>query len=165
MPFTKIVPLNRRGWALFFSLVKRPQQQEYLLSMFNVLSKSMPFTKIVPLNRRGWALFFSLMKKNQKSSQQRGFFAAQAFPCMANKTTGCNYFTPVVAHGPRFSKNLLCPCHRTVDQFYLPSPEAFLLTVQDRPTFWKFIEQSKKEALACQGARPGVWPVRWKRSA
>jgi hypothetical protein len=36
------------------------------------------------------------MKSNQKSSQQRGFFAAQALPGKSNRITGCNLL-PVLA--------------------------------------------------------------------
>jgi hypothetical protein len=48
--------------------------------------------------------------------------------------------------------------------FYLISSEAYLLTLlalTNILVLWAI----KKEAVACQGARPGVWPVKWQRSS
>ena len=75
------------------------------------------------------AFFLFLDKKKQKSSQQRGFFAARGL-CPANKVKprAVIFLRLLSRVGLRFSKKLLCPCLRTVRQFYLISSEAYLLT-------------------------------------
>jgi hypothetical protein len=44
------------------------------------------------------------------------------------------------------------------------SPEAARMTTWDRANIPSY-EKRKRSAKACQGARPGVWPVKWQRSA
>jgi hypothetical protein len=68
------------------------------------------------------------MKSNQKSSQQRGFFAAQAFALQIDQNHGLQLFAPNF-RSPTLLQNLLCPCSRTVPPLFCPlSPEAYLLT-------------------------------------
>jgi len=64
-----IGPLNRRGLALLFFLIKRTKTEpSELMSAYK--------TK-----------YFA-----NKSSQQIGFFTRKALPCKPGRTTGCNYF-------------------------------------------------------------------------
>jgi hypothetical protein len=81
---------------------------------------------------------FSLMKSNQKSSQQRGFFAAQGLcPApkeslwdKAGKTTGCIISRSFAPTNPSLQRKDAMPFPSHYPRlFYLLSPEAFLLTV------------------------------------
>jgi hypothetical protein len=80
------------------------------------------------------AFVLFLDKKNQKSSQQRGFFALRPLPGRPAKTTGCNTFARLSHKAPLQQKFANAPPGAQVHQFYLPSPEAFLLTLCPTPT-------------------------------
>ncbi|MFC0517198.1 hypothetical protein ACFFGT_23510 [Mucilaginibacter angelicae] len=64
------------------------------------------------------------------SSQQIGFFAAQAFALQNGQNHGLQLFCPaVLALSLCFCKNLLCPFLRSRPSLFCPlSPEAYLLT-------------------------------------
>jgi hypothetical protein len=77
------------------------------------------------------ASYFCLdTKVTKKSSQQIGFFAAQAFALQTGQNHGLQLFCPAaLALSPRFCKNLLCPFLRSrPPSFCSLSPEAYLLT-------------------------------------
>ncbi|MES2808378.1 MAG: hypothetical protein V4619_07120 [Bacteroidota bacterium] len=86
------------------------------------------------------------MKSNQKSSQKRGFSAAQGFcPAGQVKTTGCIIFAP---HAPpnTHGKKKLCPLPSlNTSSFYLTSPEAYFLTSTERknPLIRRIMVQTK----------------------
>jgi len=64
------------------------------------------------LPRVGFVLF--LDKKNKKSSQQIGFFAAQAFALQIGQNHGLQKLAPLRSLIVQpFCKYLLCPCSRT----------------------------------------------------
>jgi hypothetical protein len=48
-----------------------------------------------PLNCHGGCYFCLDTKVTKKSSQQKGFFAAQAFALQIRKNTGCKVFAPL----------------------------------------------------------------------
>jgi hypothetical protein len=118
------------------------------------------YTIIVPLNRRGLALFFFLIKRTKNQVSKEASLRSGPLPGSSGKTSGCKIFAPLRPLSPCASaKNCYAPPSAQAHQFYLPSPEAFLLTVfGTEPTFTCF-EKCKRSAKACQGARPGVWPV------
>jgi hypothetical protein len=67
---------------------------------------------------------FSLDEKGPKNQVSREASMPHGpLPGIADKTTGCNYFTPVVAQGQRFSKNLLCPYHAQAIRFARSHPK------------------------------------------
>jgi hypothetical protein len=73
------------------------------------------------IRREGACYFFLDKKVTKKSSQQRGFFAARAFPLQSGQNHGLGKFAPCfAAHPPRFSKHSLCPSRRTA-QHVLPA--------------------------------------------
>jgi hypothetical protein len=66
------------------------------------------------------------------SSQQKGFFAAQAPPCKPGRTTGCNYFALLRALLPRLLQKLAMPLQPHCPPSFCPlSPETGLLTEKD----------------------------------
>jgi hypothetical protein len=72
--------------------------------------------------------FFFFLDKKEAKNQVSHDASFRTRPCPQSvKTTGCNLL-PGYRAGLRFSKNLLCPSLRTAHQFYLISPEAYLLT-------------------------------------
>jgi len=55
-----------------------------------------------------------IQKVPKKSSQQKCFFAHMAFAAQTTKNLGLqSFYSTAFARGPRFSKKLLCPAHRT----------------------------------------------------
>jgi hypothetical protein len=97
------------------------------------------------------------MQSNQTSSQQICFFAAQAFP--ANQVNhGLRSFALLRSRNATTSAKSPMPFATTPGhQFYLLSPEAFLLTLCGKGKLL-VSEKIKKEAWGSQDARPGVWP-------
>jgi hypothetical protein len=106
---------------------------------------SKPLTTSAPLNCRGRAVSFSyvfifvlalkraspyvLIQSNQRSSQQKGFFAAQCL-CPANQSEPrAGIFCPASpAHFHLFCKSSYAPATRGPPLFCPLSPEAVLLT-------------------------------------
>jgi hypothetical protein len=78
-------------------------------------------------------------------------------PGKTDKTTGCIILPQPLqpnAHG----KKTLCPSAYKPNLFYQFSSEAFLLTVLVNTNIFLSMNNEKRSAKACQGARPGVWP-------
>jgi hypothetical protein len=75
-----------------------------------------------------------LIQSNQKSSQQRGFFAAQASALKSIRTTGCNIFAPLRSLNPLTSAKICyAPAITQAIMFCLISPEAYLPRPFKRP--------------------------------
>ncbi|WEA00831.1 hypothetical protein [Mucilaginibacter sp. SJ] len=108
------------------NLFRHPTEQVFFV--FKIASVVINNHRPAQSPRVGFVLF--LDKKNQKSSQQIGFFAAQAFALQTGQNHGLQLFCPASpALSPCFCKNLLCPCSRTRPPLFCPlSPEAYLLT-------------------------------------
>jgi len=72
------------------------------------------------------ARYFCLdTKVPKKSSQQIGFFAAQAFTLQSNQNHGCNYFAPLHSRLPLLLQKLAKPFPTLGPPlFCLLSPEA-----------------------------------------
>jgi hypothetical protein len=66
-----------------------------------------------PLNSRG-GFVLCLDTKNQKSSQAKGFFAAQTFALQNRQNLGCKSFAPCLApRMPALLQKFTMPCNRT----------------------------------------------------
>jgi hypothetical protein len=74
-----------------------------------------------PLGRAGASYFCLDTKVTKKSSQQGGFFAAQALPCKAGRTMGCNYFALLRALFPALLQKLAMPLQPHMATIVLPA--------------------------------------------
>jgi hypothetical protein len=112
------------------------------------------------------AHYFFLDEKATKNQVSRDApLPHGALPCKSGKTTGyvllpCCRSLNVLTSAKSLMPFSIAQSH----QFYLLSPEAFLLTLCGKGKLL-VSEKIKKEAWGSQGARPGVWPVYWQRSS
>jgi hypothetical protein len=99
------------------------------------------------------------MKRTKNQVSKEASLRSGLLPGSSGKTAGCKIFAPLRPLVPYASaKNCYAPPTTQSHQFYLPSSEAFLLTVQGQNRHSVFNEARKRSVKACQGARPGVLP-------
>jgi hypothetical protein len=104
------------------------------------------------------------MQSNQTSSQQIGFFAAQAFTLQISSNHGLRSFALLHSFNALTSAKSLMPFATTPGhQFYLLSPEAFLLTVCSTRNILYLIKSKERRAVRARGRESGL--VRWQRSS
>jgi hypothetical protein len=86
----------------------------------------------------GGPSYFSLMKSNQKSSQQKCFFAHEAFALQIEQNLGRNYFAHARISLTHAKTSYALQPH-SPPSFCPLSPEAVLLTGKERKGNTKFL--------------------------
>jgi hypothetical protein len=104
------------------------------------------------------------MQSNQTSSHQIGFFAARGL-CAANQVKPrATFFCPAsLAQCYTSAKSLMPFAIAQGHQFYLLSPEAFLLTVFSTRNILYLIKSKERWAVRARGREPGL--AGWQRSS
>jgi len=84
-------------------------------------------------------------------------------PCKAGKTTGCIILLQLAQAIARAKRRYALPAAQP--NIVLPDFTRSFSSDISVLTNILVTVTNEKEAVACQGARPGVWPVKWQRSA
>jgi len=103
-----------------------------------------------------------LIKKQKIKSAEMLLCRTWPLPCKSGKTTGRKILPCYRSRRPALQQKVTMP----LPTHYPPVLPDFIRSCSaDELRFNDEYCKIKRSAKACQGARPGVWPVKWQRSA